>query len=265
MTVDLLTTDGDELGLKGKSGIVIGATGGLGEVITRHLANKGANLFVHGHDNEARLHELETVASEGALADLRSEAEILELFAKVASWCKGSLDFVVYAAGLNPSAAITANVTTEHWTDTLAVNVTGAFFSLRAALPIMRQSPNAKVVVISSIFGVESAANRSAYGASKHALHGLVQSLMREEGSWLHINALCPGPAWTENVRNIFQQHARERGITVEEYVKQRVARIPAGRFLEPIELARCVAMFCSPVSDYINGQMIKVTGGASE
>jgi 3-hydroxybutyrate dehydrogenase len=251
--------------LEMKRGVLLGATGGLGQAVARGLVNEGARLFVHGYENETILDELNTFAEAGATADLRSPEAIVELFARIRQWCDGSLDFVVYAAGVNPSAAPLRDIARDHWEQTLAVNVSGAFYAIQSALPLLKASPNAKIVLISSIFGVESPANRAAYGASKHALAGLVQSLAREEGDWLHVNALCPGPAWGENVRQIFQRHASERGISVEEYVKERVSKIPAGRFLEPEELAQIVVVFCSTRTDYVNGQLIKITGGASE
>lgn len=251
--------------LAGRTGVLIGATGGLGQVMARTFVDAGAQLFVHGRQNTSMLDELRTFAAEAAAADVRSFAEISDLFAKVGAWSDGSIDFIVYAAGVNPTAEPLGEITLDDWDETLSVNLTGAFYTLKASLPLLRKSASPKIVLLSSIFGVESAANRSAYGASKHGLVGLAQSLAREEGDRLHINVVCPGPVWGDNVRQIFQQHAHELGITVEEYVKQRVSRIPAGRFLEPEELARVVALYCSTLTDYVNGQVVRVTGGASE
>lgn len=255
-----------DLGLEGKKGVVFGATGGLGSAIVRKFVGLGADVFAQGAHNEQSLAELLLEQSVvGRLADITNPDEVSAMAVEVSDWCEGALDFVVYCAGVNPSAHVVREISDDDWSFTIAVNLTGAFNAAKAMLPLLKRSSHPKFVVVSSIFGIESPANRGAYGASKHGIVGLVQSLAREEGDWLHINALCPGPAWGDNVRRIFVRHAEERGITLEEYVKERVAKIPAGRFLEPEEFARVVAIFCSPFTDYINGQFVKVTGGASE
>ena len=255
-----------DLGLKGTKGLLLGATGGLGLPMARELVSLGAELFVHGNSDSAALATLRTLPGvTGRLADLSDYEGVGRLFAEVDTWCEGSLDFMVYSAGVNPTAEPVSDIEVADWASAIDVNLTGAFYALKFGLPLLRASGHGKIVLISSIFGIESAANRGAYGAAKHGLTGLVQTVAREEGGVVQINALCPGPAWGENVRRIFVQHAKERDISLEDYVKERVAKIPAGRFLEPEELARATAVLCSRYSDYINGETIKITGGASE
>jgi NAD(P)-dependent dehydrogenase (short-subunit alcohol dehydrogenase family) len=254
------------LDLDGRTGLVLGATGGLGRAIVAELLGHGARLFVHGATNRSALADLTSHPQvEGALADLARPDEVAELFAAVADWCGNKLGFLVYCAGVNPSAAELPEISVEDWDSTLAVNLRGAYLSTSHAAPMLRQGDPGKIVLVSSIFGVEAPANRGAYSASKHGLEALAQTLSKEEGSVLHINALCPGPVWGENVMRIFVEHARERGISVEEYTKIRTRSIPALRFLEPQEFARTVALFCSRVTDYINGEVIKITGGACQ
>lgn len=251
--------------------VVIGATAEIGRAASRALSEAGAVLYLHGHQNERALSDLaaNTNAAGTALADISREHEVQVLFGKIAGVWPEGFDAVVSCAGINPSAAPTGDVSLADWQDTIDVNLTGTFLCVRSAVRVLKKNAGGgKIVLISSIFGLESPTNRVAYSASKHGLTALVQTVSKEFGgppNPIEINALCPGPVWSSNVRRIFERHAEERGVTVEEYVKERVSRIPAARFLDPDELARKVTFFCSSDSDYINGQVIPVTGGATE
>lgn len=255
----------------GSRGVVVGATGGLGHEIVRTLAGAGMRLFVHGGRNQQALDDLcDTEGVEdGALADLRSESEVRDLCHRIRGFAGDTLDAFVYAAGLNPTAAPTRTVSLKDWDDTMAVNVRAVFVMLQELIPLLAapsaNQPRGHVVLLSSVFGLQSPGNRVAYGASKHALTGLVQSVSKEEGDRLQINAIAPGPVWGDNVRHIFADHARQKGVTVEEYVKARTQRIPVRRFLEARELASLTLFLCSPYSAYVTGQVIAQTGGAVE
>lgn len=251
--------------LKGKRIFIVGASGGLGEAMTRAFAESGARLVVHGSSNAGALTQLRALPDvELALhADVRREDEVASAFAQVSSLWDGGLDALVYAAGVNPTAARLRDITLADWDITQSVNLRGAFLAIKHALPLFDVAGHGKIVLISSMFALETPANRSAYGAAKHGLTGLVQSVAKEEGKHVHINALCPGGAWGKNVQHIFAETAKTRGITVEEYTKERLSQIPAGRLLEPEELAHTAMFFCSSLSDYINGETIRLSGGA--
>jgi NAD(P)-dependent dehydrogenase (short-subunit alcohol dehydrogenase family) len=255
------------LALQGATGVIMGATGGLGRSIARTMSDAGMRLFVHGRSNQSGLEDLKVLpgVERTAVADVRSYDEVREMAAAVGKWCGGRLDAFVYAVGVNPTAAPLNQLALADWDLTMEVNLRGAFLATQALMEYLTVEESGHIVLIASIFGLQSPANRAAYGASKHGMTGLVQTLVREEGSRLHINALAPGPAWGENVRHIFAQHAKREGISVEEYTQSRTSRIPMRRFLNPDELADTVLFLCSSRSSYINGQVIPVTGGAYE
>lgn len=261
------TDNEDWLSLRGAKGVVLGATGGLGRSIVGAMSDVGMQLFVHGRSNKTRLEDLRVLpgVERTAVADVRSQDEVSALAANVGGWCGGRLDAFVYLVGVNPTAATLNQLTVTDWDLTIEVNLRGAFLTVQALMPYLSAADTGHIVLISSIFGLQSPSNRAAYGASKHGMTGLVQSFVREEGSRLHINALAPGPAWGEHIRRIFAQHAKNEGISVEEYTSRRTSRIPMGRFMNPEELANAVLFLCSPRSSYINGQVIAVTGGAHD
>jgi NAD(P)-dependent dehydrogenase (short-subunit alcohol dehydrogenase family) len=259
--------------IKGKKVLIVGSSGGLGQAIARSFDEAGARLMLHGHSNQLALDELKSTLDNvvgTCIADISVEDEVISLM-QATSASLGGLDAMVIASGTNPSARSIVDTPLTEWRRILDVNLTGPFLCLKHGITFLKRTEfrrGGKVVIVSSIFAVQSPPNRAAYGASKHGLTGLVQSASKEFGgpdSDIHINAICPGPVWGPNVYNIFVKAAEEMGVTVEEYSKQRLRKIPAGRFLDPKELSSLVIFLCSGASDYVNGQIINITGGAIE
>lgn len=256
--------------VKGLKIAVIGATGTIGRVVAQTLGNGGARLFLHGLRNREAMENLKaSVASTDGVgfADLTLEGETISLFSQIATTWGGKLDGLVVCLGINPTAAPIRDLTLRDWQGTISVNLTAPFLCVKHAIPILRNSGRGSIVLLDSIFGVESPANRGAYGAAKHGLAGLVQTVSKEEGGspGLRINAICPGPLWGPNVHQIFVKHAAETHTSIEDYVKQRIARIPAGRFAQEQDVANLARFLCSDESSYISGQLVRLTGGASE
>lgn len=240
--------------------LVFGASGDLGASVARYLAKQGHDLVLHGFRSRDKLESLavETGGSQTLSFDVRHEASV-----KAGVKGLGAIDGMAYCSAINPTAAKVADMPLDIWRDVIDVNVTGAFLALRESLPLLRNSQSPAVVLVSSIFGLETPARRSAYGASKHALHGLVQACVREEGAWLRVNAVCPGPMWSENLRQILEKHAAAAGLTLEDYVLQRVGDIPAGRFMELRECAEVIGFLLSSSSSFVSGETVRISGGA--
>ncbi|MDX6269289.1 MAG: hypothetical protein QOD28_512 [Acidobacteriota bacterium] len=242
--------------------LVIGASGELGAAIARTLAAEQHELILHGHKNVIGLNNLadEIGATATLECDVRDEEQVRTLIHQAN--VQGPISGLVYTAGINPTAETIANTSTDVWSDTIAINLTGAFLCVKYALPYLRSGKPSAIVIVSSVFGLSSPAHRGAYGASKHGLTGLIQSVAREEGEAIRINGVCPGPMWSENVRRIFARHAKSVGISVEDYVKQRQAQIPYGRFLQPQECASIVSFLLSDRAGFLTGEMIRISGG---
>jgi NAD(P)-dependent dehydrogenase (short-subunit alcohol dehydrogenase family) len=244
--------------------LIIGASGELGSGVARILAKNNHTLVLHGNKNTTKLENLagEVNAVSILTGDVRNEQQIKKIVEEANT--PDTISGLVYAVGVNPSAEKIADTDTEIWSDTIAVNLTGAFLFVKHCIPYLRLNTSSSIVIISSVFGISSPANRGAYSVSKHGLTGLVQSVAKEEASSIRINGICPGPMWSENVRNIFSKHASSVGISVEEYVMQRCSQIPYGRFLEPEECATVVNFLLSDQSSFLTGEMIKLSGGES-
>ena len=249
--------------------LVIGATGALGSEVARKFGLEGWRVMLHGFTNADRLRELRGEVEEvedGLTADITDAEQVAALYARVAEHWGGELDALAVCTGINPTAALIRDTDLSLWRKVIDVNLTGPFIVVKGALPLMTSAGGGSIVLISSIFGTEAPTNRGAYSAAKHGLTGLVQSVCREEASnGVRINGVAPGPAWSANVYRIFTEHARTAGMSMEAYVKQRVERIPAGRFVEPSEIGALVVALCDDSMPFVNGQVIKQTGGAIE
>lgn len=240
--------------------LVLGATGDLGVAVAERLRDRGDDLIVHGHTNRIRLDEVarSVGALQSYLCDTTDETALAEVFGSIER-----LDNLIYCSAINTSVARVADLPLEEWRSIIDVNLTGAFLAVKHAMTALSASDDPSVVLVSSVFGLETPARRSAYGASKHGLNGLVQAVTREEGSWLRINSVCPGPMWSDNLRRMLERHAEAESISVEEYVMQRLADVPAKRFMELNECAAVVAFLCSPDASFVRGESIRITGGA--
>jgi NAD(P)-dependent dehydrogenase (short-subunit alcohol dehydrogenase family) len=242
--------------------LIVSASGEVGTGVARVLAKNNHTLVLHGNKNTTKLENLagEVNAISIATGDVRDEEQVKNIVSEANKTDK--ISGLVYAVGINPSAEKINAIDSKTWADIIAVNLTGAFLFTKYCIPHLRESKSSSIVIISSVFGISSPANRGAYGASKHGLTGLIQSVAKEEASSIRINGVCPGAMWSENVRNIFSGHASSVGISVEEYVKQRYSQIPYGRFLEPNECANVVNFLLSDQSSFLTGEMIKLSGG---
>jgi NAD(P)-dependent dehydrogenase (short-subunit alcohol dehydrogenase family) len=157
--------------LDGQTAIVTGAANGIGEVISRRLANAGARVAVADIDEQAAAATAENIGGHAFpvwldVTDTKSVRQAVEL---VLSRAK-SLEIVVNNAGLAGKAAPVWEQTDYDWNRVLAVNITGPFFMCRAVMPHMRSRGYGRVVNIASIAGKEGNPNMVAYSASKTAI-----------------------------------------------------------------------------------------------
>lgn len=242
--------------------LVAGATGDLGTAVARVMDSQGWSLILHGN---SRLTQLANLAD-----DLHSE-ETIEGDFEGHEWESiveevvdrgDGLDALVFCVGINPLAVTTDEVQESEWEKILHVNLTSAWRLITVCLPSLRKNQGGSVVLVSSVFGVKAPARRLAYSVSKHGLIALAQVVAQEEDGKVRANAVAAGPMWGENVRRIFQSHAREAGLTIDEYVAMRARRIPGRRFVTVEECAQVCAFLASSDSSGINGQTVIVDGG---
>jgi 2-deoxy-D-gluconate 3-dehydrogenase len=241
--------------LAGRVAMVTGANTGLGQAIAIALAEAGADLIALGR----------TLPTETATAVLGHGRRFLSLSADLAdidaipatvttaiNWL-GSVDILVNNAGLirrNEAADFTA----ADWDAVLDVNLKSAFFLTQAVGRHMLQAGRGKVINIASMLSFQGGIRVASYTASKSGLAGLTRLLANEwAGKGVNVNAIAPGYFATNNTAALRAEAERNREI---------LARIPAGRWGRPEDLAGAAVFLAAPASDYVHGAIIPVDGG---
>lgn len=240
-----------------KSGLVTGASGGLGRAIVLDLAADGANVVALGRNIEglretaARAHGLAGTA-EVLQADVTDEAAVISALAEVERRF-GSVDFVVNNAGKQIERDL-LDTTNEDWETIDATNVRGPFWVCKhAAAAMLRLGRGGSIVNIASVLAERVAAQVAPYAASKAALVQLTRAMALELARHrIRVNALAPGYVETELNRDFF---ATEGGAAL-------VKRIPQRRLGRVEDLEAPLLLLASDASAYITGATLAVDGG---
>ncbi len=249
----------DRFSLAGRTALITGASSGIGTAIAEVFAEAGADIAGHGRDRDrlAALGERVTavgrrfVAIEGDLADpAQTDAVAARALAAF-----GRIDILVNSAGIALTGPA-VEYSLDDWHRTLAVNLTAPFILSRALLPGMIARKRGKIVNISSQTGVIALPDHAAYAASKGGLNALTKALMTEAAPHnVQVNAICPTVVLTEMGARLWSAPEKKDPF---------LARTPAGRFGDPLEIADMALYLASPASDLVNGAVMMIEGGYS-
>lgn len=243
--------------IAGRRALVTGATKGIGAEIVSVFLDAGVDIAAVGRDR-AELEALGREASEagrrfkGIEADLatadgpsRAAQEALAHF--------GGIDILVNCAGVALLAPL-VDLSVEDWDTSMNVNVRAPMLLARAVAPGMIERGAGKIINISSQTGVVALEDHAAYASSKGALNALTKSMTAEWARHnIQINAICPTVVMTPMGKRVWSPPEKRDPM---------IARTPAGRFGEPVEIADCALYLASSASDLINGAMIMMEGG---
>jgi enoyl-[acyl-carrier protein] reductase III len=246
--------------LDGKLALVTGGGRGIGRAIVLELARQGADVLVnYVRHPDAAAETAEAARALGVKADtlrgnVADEAHIERLFGDLRERF-GYLDILINnsASGVNKAAT---EVTAHHWDWTLNVNARGAWLCATAALPLMQARGGGAIVSISSLGGRLVMRDYFLVGVSKAALEAVTRYLAVEFAPHaVRVNAVAGGLVKTDALKS-FPWGAEVIGHTVH--------KTPAGRMVEPADIAQVVGFLCSPAAAMIRGQTIVVDGGFS-
>jgi 3-oxoacyl-[acyl-carrier protein] reductase len=243
-----------------KKALVTGGSRGIGRAVCLELARRGADVafIYHSRDVEAgttagdiRALGRVALALKTDLADAHGVGTAID---RVAAQF-GRLDILVQAAGAMGNWHETAELSTDDWDRYVAVDLSGAFYVIRAALPHLRKAGGA-IVAISSIAAQMCQARNVQGAAAKAGLEAIVRVVAREEGRrGIRANAVAVGLTDTEMARTAFAEWGAES--------TDRVVRgIPLRRIGTPEEVARVVCFLAGPDAAYITGKVLQVDGG---
>jgi len=255
--------------LSGRTALITGSTSGIGLGVAEALAVDGANIVLNGfgeaqsvmrtRDRVAAEHDVEVVYSG---ADLSDPAAIAEMMA-YARDVLGPVDILVNNAGIQHVCPV-IDFPTAKWDAILAVNLSSAFHTIRAALPEMIERGYGRIINVASAHGLVASPYKSAYVAAKHGVIGLTKTVALEAAtSQVTCNAICPGFVLTPLVENQIEEQARAHGIPVEKVVTDvLLASQPNKRFSTVQEIGALAAFLCGPGAGTITGASLSVDGG---
>jgi len=246
----------EQFGLSGSTAIVTGARTGIGQAIALALAYCGADLILCGRSADGLAETASIAAQNGAgartiavdMSDLAAVRETAERLARDAK-----IDIVVNNAGIIRRGPL-VGASYGDWHEVLTVNLDSIFEFTRPFAAAMITRGFGKVVNVASLLSFQGGLNVAAYAASKHGVVGLTQAMSNEWAPLgLNVNAVAPGYVETNNTAPLRADPQRYRDIT---------ARIPAGRWAKPVDIAGAVAFLCAPAASYIHGHVLVVDGG---
>jgi 3-hydroxybutyrate dehydrogenase len=257
--------------LAGKCVLITGSTQGLGLAAARRFAAAGCHLVLNGlaaaADAAALQRELEDSHHIRTLfddADLRHPKQI-ERMTSAALGTFGAIDVLVNNAVVRHAAPL-EQFTSEEWEAAVAVNLSAAFHTIRAALPAMKQRRWGRIINVSSIYGLRGAPNRVGYVTTKTALIGLTRAVALETaGLGITCNAICPGTAETPvhdaSVRGLMMADGSSREDAVRRVL---VGKQPTGRLISPDAVAALMVFLCGEDASDITGATLPIDGGWS-
>jgi len=255
-----------DLGIKGKTALVLGAGGGLGSAIALALAAEGADIALADVDADALKTSLDAVLATGVRAigvqwDLADLASVDGHIARIEA-ALGPVDILVNNTG-GPPPTPASGQSAELWEKHFQSMVLSVIKITDRVLPGMRERRWGRVVTSTSSGVVAPIANLGISNALRSTLVGWSKTLAREVGKdGITSNIVLPGRVATGRIRFLDEQKAAREGRGVDAVSAESTASIPVGRYGEPEEYGKVVAFLASTAASYVTGSVIRVDGG---
>src|SRR5271157_2643155 len=241
--------------LKGKNALVTGSTSGIGLTYARALAEQGANVTVNGFGDAAAIEKERAgiekdfgVKATYSPADMTKPAEIAEMI-HAAERAYGSLDILVNNAGIQYVAPI-EEFPIEKWDQIIAINLSSAFHTIRAAVPGMKSRKWGRIINTASAHSLVASPFKVAYVSAKHGLAGLTKTVALELATFgVTVNCISPGYVWTPLVERQIPDTMKARNLTRDQVIHDVLLQAqPTKEFVTVEQVAALAVFLCSDV-----------------
>ncbi len=245
--------------------IVTGSTSGIGLGLIRGLAEAGADVVLNSFTDAQQDHAL----ADAIVAEFKVSARYVSADMRDGDACRrfisdvGRCDILVNNAGVQHVAPID-QFPAEKWDDIVAINLSSAFHTTAAALPMMRAVGWGRVVNIASAHGLTASPFKSAYVAAKHGIVGLTKTTALETAEEpITANAICPGYVLTPLLEAQLPATMEKYGMSREDVIEKVILeRQPSRKFATVEQLAGTCCFLCSEAAEQITGTTISMDGG---
>jgi 3-oxoacyl-[acyl-carrier protein] reductase len=247
--------------LSGRVAVITGAGGGIGRATAALFAREGARVVLCDVDTASGERASAEIRRGGGTAlfehaDVADSPSVARVIARAVE-AFGSLDVLVNNAGIDSGGKAFLDVTEAEWHRVLAVNLHGAFYGCRHAVPHMVRAGRGVIINVSSVLAVASLLHVVPYAASKAALLGFTKALAHELGpSGIRVNCVLPG---STDTAMMWAGLTPEQRTAVEPEVS---AQLPLGRIAQPEEIARAMLFLVSDEASFVTGAALVVDGG---
>ena len=255
--------------LNGKVALVTGSTSGIGLGIARALAAQGVDLLLNGFGEAREIERLRSEIAEGfgvrvgyCGADVGRPEQVAAMVRQAHDEL-GALDILVNNAGVQFTAPV-QDFPDEQWDRIIGINLSGAFYATRAAVPGMTRRGWGRIVNIASAHGLVGSPDKVAYVAAKHGLIGITKVVAIElANSGVTVNAICPGWVLTPLVQAQLEARARDEDTTVEALTDAFVGeKQPMTKFTTAEQIGAFVVFLCSDAAATLTGASLPIDGG---
>lgn len=242
--------------------LITAGAGGIGLAIAKAFAADGARMHIADVNAEA----VQKIVQEnpgitGSVCDVSKATELDALFQDVDHQL-GGLDVLVNNAGIAGATAAVVDYPMDVWNTVVGINLTGTFMVTQRAIPLLKQSPAASILVMSSVAGRFGYANRVAYAATKWGLVGFMKTLSLELGPLgITANSIHPGAVEGPRIQSVFEGRAKLSGRSVEEETQTALANQSVKQFIKPEDIAALALFLAGPHARTISGQMFPIDG----
>ena len=244
--------------------LITGGTSGIGAACALEFGRCGARVVIVGRDRDRAGHicqklRSESVSVDSVIADIRKLASCEQAVGHAVRHF-GRLDVLINGAGvIIEGDALTTSP--EAWLDLMDVNVNGAYWMCRAAIPEMRRNGGGSIVNVASDWGLVGGKNHLAYCTSKGALVNMTRAMALDHtADNIRVNAICPSEVDTPMLEAEISRAWPDR---TKGYI-ELAAGIPMGRISKPEEQARCIRFLSSPDASFVTGAVLSVDGGST-